>query len=189
MIPRIVGLDASLTATGLAPPDGGSVTLSVRTTGAARLYELTTAIHGWVSGNVDLVAIEGYSYASRNGTHQLGELGGCIRLDLWRAGIPYVEIPPNSLKKYATGRGNASKDEMLAAAIRRLGYEGHDHNQADALWLREMARDAYGERWQAAHGPGALNPALPRVPASHRAALTAITWPVLPGLEPSEVGR
>lgn len=53
--------------------------------------------------------------------------------------IPYQGIPVGTIKKHATGKGNASKDEMLAAA-RNLGHSPADDNEADALALLAYAR-------------------------------------------------
>jgi Holliday junction resolvasome RuvABC endonuclease subunit len=53
--------------------------------------------------------------------------------------IPYQGIPVGTIKKHATGRGNASKDEMLVAA-RALGHSPADDNEADALALLDYAR-------------------------------------------------
>jgi len=48
--------------------------------------------------------------------------------------IPITEIQPQDLKRFATGKGNADKPEMLKAAIKR-GYAGStDDNEVDA-WL------------------------------------------------------
>jgi Holliday junction resolvasome RuvABC endonuclease subunit len=160
---RVVGCDPSLTALGLATPEGPR-TLTTRLRGPVRLAwlrdEVLTALdlHDDPTAWTALAAVEGYSYDSGHAAHQLGELGGVLRLAFWERRIPYVVIPPSTLKQYATGRGNAGKEEVLAAAIRRLGYQGHDHNQADALWLRAMAMDHYGHP-------------LCAIPATQRAAL------------------
>lgn len=187
--PYVVGLDLSLTATGVSSDEGTRV-LKVGGDGMERLAMLRDAVlrathvtdqdqldrpcsQCWehpellVDGShPDVVVVEGYSYASANQAHQLGELGGVVRLALWEVALPYVVVPPKLLKRYAAGNGNAGKDEMLAAAIRRLGYEGHDHNAADAMWLRAMALDHYGF------------PLCP-MPAANRAALAKVAWPSL----------
>jgi len=49
--------------------------------------------------------------------------------------IPYRGIPVGTIKKHATGKGNASKEMMIKAARENLGYKGNDNNEADALWL------------------------------------------------------
>ncbi len=46
--------------------------------------------------------------------------------------IPYQGVPVGTIKKHATGKGNASKDEMITA-MRRLGHVPTDDNEADAL--------------------------------------------------------
>lgn len=47
-----------------------------------------------------------------------------------------------TIKKYATGKGNAKKDAMLAAARKRwLGMEIIDDNQADALFLLSLVTE------------------------------------------------
>lgn len=52
--------------------------------------------------------------------------------------IPYQGVPVGTIKKHATGRGNASKDDMVAAA-RRLGHAPADDNEADALAILHWA--------------------------------------------------
>ena len=55
--------------------------------------------------------------------------------------IPYQGVPVGSIKRSATGRGNASKPEMIAA-MRRLGHLPDDDNEADALALLYFATEA-----------------------------------------------
>lgn len=52
--------------------------------------------------------------------------------------IPYQGVPVGTIKKHATGKGNASKDDMVAAA-RRLGHAPSDDNEADALAILHWA--------------------------------------------------
>jgi Holliday junction resolvasome RuvABC endonuclease subunit len=47
-------------------------------------------------------------------------------------GIRCVGIPVTTIKKYATGKGNATKEEMMDFA-RRRGFNPVDDNSADAL--------------------------------------------------------
>ena len=59
--------------------------------------------------------------------------------------ILYMSVHSMTLKKHATGRGNASKDDMVIAAERAYG-KVQDDNQADALhvlaWAREKIDDS-----------------------------------------------
>lgn len=67
------------------------------------------------------------------------ELQGVIKLWCEEEGIPYCGYSPTSIKKHATGRGNASKDEMLAAAREKWPDKRiADDNEADALWLLNL---------------------------------------------------
>ena len=52
--------------------------------------------------------------------------------------IPYQGVPVGTIKKHATGKGNASKDEMIAA-MKALGHSPTDDNEADALALLHYA--------------------------------------------------
>jgi Holliday junction resolvasome RuvABC endonuclease subunit len=52
--------------------------------------------------------------------------------------IPYQGVPVGTIKKHATGKGNAGKDEVIAA-IRARGHAPSDDNEADALALLHWA--------------------------------------------------
>jgi len=52
--------------------------------------------------------------------------------------IPYQGVPVGTIKKHATGKGNANKDAMVAA-MRALGHQPVDDNEADALALLHWA--------------------------------------------------
>ncbi len=52
--------------------------------------------------------------------------------------IPYQGVPVGTIKKHATGKGNANKDAMIAAAM-ALGFGPQDDNEADALALLGFA--------------------------------------------------
>ncbi|AGF74847.1 phage related protein [Bartonella australis AUST/NH1] len=51
--------------------------------------------------------------------------------------IPYEGIPVGTIKKATTGKGNASKEEMIAA-MRSKGRAPRDDNEADALSILHM---------------------------------------------------
>lgn len=57
--------------------------------------------------------------------------------------IPYQGVPVGTIKRHATGKGNASKAEVIAA-IRSLGHPVTDENEADALALLHCALDQAG---------------------------------------------
>lgn len=52
-----------------------------------------------------------------------------------KRGIPYTGLSVQEIKKFATGRGSADKELMVAAAKRRWpDQQIETHDQADALW-------------------------------------------------------
>lgn len=56
--------------------------------------------------------------------------------------IPFSALPVGTIKKHATGKGNASKNEMVAWA--RMGFKAQDvkdDNQADALAILKWMID------------------------------------------------
>ncbi len=168
--PIIVAFDLSLTSTGVADRNG-TRRIVPKTTGVQRLGEVRDAVlymakHGGPLGCIqrpDLVVIEGYSYASGNKAHDVGELGGVVRLALHEAGVRYEVVSPSTIKIAACGAGNAGKADVLLAAVRRLGYEGNSNDEADALWLYRLTLHALGGE------------PLP-VPKTHLRALKALPW-------------
>ncbi|KAF7599445.1 MAG: hypothetical protein CGU29_07515 [Candidatus Dactylopiibacterium carminicum] len=52
--------------------------------------------------------------------------------------IPYQGVPVGTIKKHATGKGNAGKDEVIASVTAR-GHAPSDDNEADALALLHWA--------------------------------------------------
>lgn len=166
---RIVALDVSLTRTGWASQSGSGVIAPPATMrGTERQRWIVDRICGVVFQGLamPLVVIEGYSFGSKGrAVFDIAELGGIIRYTLADCPCTVVEVPPSCLKKYATGKGNAPKELVLVEAVKRLGYQGSDHNVSDALWLLEMAVDQYGGE--------------SRVPKAHREALLAVTWPTI----------
>lgn len=144
----LMGLDISLTSTGYSI-DGSTGLIKVNSRGAERLHEISRAVLVICSEySVDAVILEGYSFASRNSqAHSIGELGGCIRMRLWENKIPYVEVPPTSRAKFATGRGNAGKTEVISSISSKTGlvFSGSSaDDECDAWVLEQMGLQRLG---------------------------------------------
>lgn len=86
---------------------------------------------------------EGYSYGSKGqAVIDIGELGGYLRLLMWQGGYDFNLVPPTTLKKYATGKGNSAKNIMLREVYRKWGYSAEDDDQGDAYALARLGLDA-----------------------------------------------
>ncbi|MGH3476018.1 MAG: hypothetical protein ACRDQD_04185 [Nocardioidaceae bacterium] len=173
----VVAFDLSLTSTGVARADGTTARITSKLTGPARLVELREAVLLATSVPwAHLVVLEGLAYGvvRGNGAHhsELAGLHAIVRVALWEREVPVVEIPPASLKMVATGKGNASKEEVHEAAIRRLGFTGANRDEADALWLWTAAQIHYGL-------------STIELPATHRRGLDKVRWPTMEPLHSS----
>lgn len=140
---KIIGIDASLTSTGVAVIDGTIRTerIQSRKAGPDRLIEIRDRVYKIAEG-ADIVVIEGYAYASGHSAHQMGELGGVIRVLLREMELKVLEVSPGQLKKFATGKGNADKMAIAVAVLKRWKKEFTCHDEADAFILA-MIGQAY----------------------------------------------
>lgn len=89
--------------------------------------------------DTDFVAIEGFGYASQKG-FLLGGIGWGIRIELYRRGIPYIDVAPSLLKKFAGAKGNANKEKVVLEVYKRWGFESDSNNVIDAFVLAQIAR-------------------------------------------------
>lgn len=145
----IMGFDLSLTATAyvILREDRELVDyglLASKHKGIPRLIDLEGQAQRIVERYCPvLVGIEGYAYGAGNKAHQLGELGGVIRMMLVRLRVPMLIIPPATVKKFATGRGNAAKDEMRLWAYKRWGVEFGTTDEVDAYCIARVVLAHY----------------------------------------------
>lgn len=180
--PLVVGLDLSMTSTGVCRIGRDLVTTVTREKSKgsrddslaarrARLRELADRVVAHAVG-ADLVAVEGPSFASSGaGTHDRSGLWWLIVDGLHAHDLPVLEVPPASRMIYATGKGNAGKDEVLAAVIRRYwGVTVAGNDEADALAIAAAAARLYG------------SPIEDSLPQTHLRALAKLTLPA--GLTP-----
>lgn len=137
----LAGLDLSLTSTGISIA-GDTQIIATKEKGAERLSILSKQILDiCMSHKVSCTLIEGYSFSSRNSqAHSIGELGGCVRMRLWENGIPFIDVPPTCRAKFATGKGNASKGEVISAISAKTGkvFSGAGGNDECDAWVLEQ---------------------------------------------------
>lgn len=145
---RLVGLDLSLTSTGVSI--GGSTrAITSKHKEVQRLRDIRDQLSGvLLDAQIQGAIIEGYAFSARNSqSHKIGELGGVVRLLLLEMMIPFVDVPPTSRAKFATGRGNAAKTEVISAVSARTGliWSGKSaDDECDAWLLEEMGLQSLG---------------------------------------------
>jgi len=70
------------------------------------------------------IAIEGYSFGSKGSRlFQIAENTGVLKYKIYHEGYPLEIIPPTTIKKFATGKGNASKEQMHTAFVKETGFK------------------------------------------------------------------
>ena len=149
---RFIGLDLSLTSSGVCIIDESyNVIYSARIKtskkrGMERLEYILEKVKESIK-NIDAIAIENYSFGVRNSSSLtgLGELGGVIKLMLYKKGKDYVLASPGQVKKYATGKGNAKKSLMLMKVFKKYHEEFTNSDECDAYVLARIARDVFSE--------------------------------------------
>lgn len=163
-MPTVVGLDLSLTGSGVAvyrderhprlqvigsAPAGASIKDRWKRLGgqAEAIFEFIEP--GWLEdsafvslGERSLCVVEQPAYAQTQGSqHDRSGLWWAVMSEMAEAFDLVAEVPPSTLKKFATGKGNASKAEMMARTAQDFpGQPFKDDNDSDALWLATMGR-------------------------------------------------
>lgn len=168
---KVVGIDLSMTSTGIASSRGWTRRIATKPhqfpTTFDRLRDIKTRVLDCTRG-ADLVVVETLSMGSQTGQH-------LTRAGLWHlvmeavdaADIPWAGVTPTAVKKYATGKGNAGKDEVLLAVARRFpDWEVTGNDEADALVLMAMGADYLGRP-------------VVDMPKAHRDAMKKVVWPDL----------
>lgn len=177
----IVAVDPSLQSTGLAVlgPSQSEPYWAVRTFRSVaqsnelgnlrRMEKLTGQMRRSIGEmsygtHLGLGVIEAPAYSKNNGmAHERAGLWWMLFQMLVGHGIPVLVVKPNLRAKYATGNGNAGKDEVLLAASRRYpGVPMTNNNEADAIVLAAM-----GARY--------LGVPVDKLPQTHLAAMTTLS--------------
>lgn len=170
---RLVGVDLSLTSTGVArlTLDGTGTTSHTEVVGytlakdatlqqrAERVWRVAygvlelTVPGGTARNPPDLLAVEGPAHAANDpGAGELHGLRWAVYRHWTRHAVPFVEVNPSTLKLYATGNGRAEKTLVVQAIRRHYGdrfdiplrkVDGRE-DVADAIALVAMAARSIG---------------------------------------------
>jgi hypothetical protein len=97
-----------------------------------------------LSGPIEAIWFEEVRrHAGTDAAHVYGGLMASLTSWGELRGVPYQGVPVGTIKKYATGRGNADKQAMIAAT-RARGFSPVDDNEADAIAILLWAIETQG---------------------------------------------
>lgn len=168
----IVGLDLSLTGTGMCRIEGDAVKWKVVGTGpqakkasvryqddvweAMRLGKLLAQISAFCMG-ADLVGIEDFAKMTGKG-------GGGLRIGLaylvrywcWKQGIPFMVVGTGQVKKFASGKAaekgadglmhGTAKVVIIREVYKLWGHNVDDDNEADSVVIAHVVAAVTGHR-------------------------------------------
>jgi hypothetical protein len=99
-----------------------------------------------VAGGPGLDAVYFEEVRAHAGTDAAHVFGGFLAtLTAWceQRGVAYQGVPVGTIKRHIEGKGNAGKDDVIAA-VRALGFKPCDDNEADALAILHWALSTRG---------------------------------------------
>lgn len=145
---NIVGIDYSMTSPSICIHCGNEWSLS-----NCKFYFLTTKKKSVISSNIfqgdlqpiftnqeerfnfisnwaislipknSIIFLEGYSYSSKGVVFDIGENTGVLKHKIWISGNSINCVSPSSIKKYASGKGNANKLLMYESFIEDTNFD------------------------------------------------------------------
>lgn len=142
----VLGIDQSYTGFAITAysADGYETECrALRGEGDERLDDAENIVGLWIARCEDRlaeVAMEGYAYGASQNAHMAGELGAVVRRKIRElTSILPLRPSPAQVKKYATGKGNAKKAEMLLAVYKNWDIEFNNDNMADSFTIAKIA--------------------------------------------------
>ncbi|MER5675810.1 hypothetical protein ABT081_02585 [Streptomyces sp. NPDC002238] len=146
---RVIGLDLSLTSTGVCLPDGSTFRIKTRQKdGDRRLLAIRGRIRAALAEHRPHLAVVEDLPVHAMAAGRTGHVHGVVKAELLDAGVLYALVVPATLKSYACDQGSADKARMADAAYLAAGVEFADDkggDQCDAWWLRAAGHDALGQ--------------------------------------------
>lgn len=100
-----------------------------------------------------IVVLEGYAHNKHFKAHQIGEVGGIIKLALIQLKQKTLVIPPRQAKIFITGSGKSTKDLVLLNIYKKYGLEFNNSDLADAYVLSLIGYyyDNYNDKYEFAN--------------------------------------
>ena len=145
-----MGIDLSTKATGLVlleerakGPPFVLVESEIKAAGSgwgqkgAMVHQIMESVIAHLPGKI---VIEGYSLNLQHASSvvPLVELGGLLRFMLYSDGLKWLDPRASEVKKFVTGKGNMSKDQVMMYVLKRWGHVSMTNNTADAFVCAAM---------------------------------------------------
>ena len=97
-----------------------------------------------LSGPIEAIFFEEVrNHKGVDASHVYGGLMATLTAWAELRGVPYQGVPVGTIKRHATGHGNANKQAMIDAA-RQRGFSPTDDNEADAIAILLWAIETNG---------------------------------------------
>lgn len=80
------------------------------------------------------------AHAGTSAAHIYGGFEAIVEWECFKRGVDLEHVAVKTVKKFATGNGNAKKPAMMQAAKDHWLLESVDENEADARWVGETYR-------------------------------------------------
>jgi crossover junction endodeoxyribonuclease RuvC len=147
---KVIGLDMSITCSGITIIDGDIMRVSTVPTKPEKARHDIERYAGIVEtvlqriGDVSdtLIFIEQYAFSASGQVTRIAELGGILRYSLfYRVGLPFnrlFEVSPPTLKKFILGKGSGKKEQIIKEVYKRYGYDAKFSDEADAICLAKI---------------------------------------------------
>jgi crossover junction endodeoxyribonuclease RuvC len=155
---KSIGIDLSLCGTGIVVIDDGKIILQQviksKPSGDKPINELRRIeliVHKineiLQDYRPNLAVIENLAFMARNTTAltQLAGLNYFVRSTLAIRGVPFYLCAPTTLKKFATGKGNCPKDNIMMEIYKRWHVTITNNNLADGYILAKIGQCLLGK--------------------------------------------
>jgi crossover junction endodeoxyribonuclease RuvC len=165
----IIGIDPSLSGTSLVALKNGEhkISLNIKTKKEASVkgkkqsqnenlierftrlrYIYKETLKFLLKTNPEAIAIEGYGFAGSNLSTQ-AEVTGVISMAIMefieksKNEIHFFVIPPTSVKKFVTGKGNCDKNLVLKEIFKKWNFDTNNDNEADAYSISKICQELF----------------------------------------------
>jgi len=112
-----------------------------------RLLNIANEVVGWAKVfQVKAVGIEGFAFDKKFQAHQLGQVAGVVKTQLWLAcRVISKEVQMSAARKHLLGYGRPKKEQIVEVVKNRLGLNVETDHEADAYVVARYLYDCLVE--------------------------------------------